>query len=430
MTKGSTTQSNDPTTSGKQDDPIFAGLRVIDCASVIAAPAAAMMLGEYGADVIKIETPGDGDMLRVLSGIPTTPDVDPAINAAAAGADGWFWQLGGHNKRSLTLNLKEASAREILQKLIAQCDVFICNQPYDQRERFGLTWEHLKALNPTMIYASLTAYGETGEERNRKGFDQLAYWSRSGLMDLMRAPGTLPTQGLPGMGDHPTAVALYAAIVTALLQRERTGEGAFVHTSLLANGVWSAAGIAQGAMAGGDMSRYRETNRVNGAMMRVYEASDGRHLMFNMLRNEELLSLLLAAMEMLHLLADVRFQTPELMWENRANFGDELQRKIAERSSSDWLTVFAEFDLPVNRVALVEDALSDAQVQQNLIAVQPASESGVDLPLLISHPLQISSVGKVPLRRAPTLGEHNAEVLAELGYSVEEIARLAEEGAI
>ena len=109
-----------------------------------------------------------------------------------------------------------------------------------------------------MIYASLTAYGEAGPERERKGFDQLAYWARSGLMDLMRAPGTPPTQGLPGMGDHPTGVALYASIVTALLHRERTGEGGFVHTSLLANGLWSAAGSPR-RFGRRDVAEYRVT---------------------------------------------------------------------------------------------------------------------------------------------------------------------------
>ena len=405
-------------------DLLFKGLKVIDCASVIAAPAAAMMLADFGADVVKIETPGSGDMLRLLSDIPTTPDAPPT---GGAGND-WFWQLDGRNKRSLALNLKTPEGREVMQALVAECDVFITNQPYGVRDKLGLTFEDLAPLNGRMIYASLTAYGELGPERERKGFDQLAYWSRSGLMDLMRAPGSAPTQGLPGMGDHPTGVALYAGIVTALLQRERTGKGGMVQTSLLANGLWSAAGIAQGALAGGDMSAYRETNRVNAAMLRVYEASDGRFLMFNMVRNEELLGLLLAAMDALELLGDERFLTAELMWEHRAEFGDELQRRIGERSSLEWLAVFAEFDLPVNRVALVEEALDDAQVQENSIAVNPPENSDIEVPLLLNHPVQISSVAQAPMRRAPRLGEHSEEILRELGYSADAVAAMRQAG--
>ncbi|MFP6837053.1 MAG: CoA transferase, partial [Pseudomonadales bacterium] len=155
------------------DQYLFSGLKVIDCATVIAAPAAAMMLADFGADVVKIEQPGGGDMLRLLSDIATTPD---------AGND-WFWQLDGRNKRSVALDLKSDEGMEILRKLVAGCDVFITNQPYSVRESLGLRYEDLGPLNPKMIYASLTAYGERGPERNRKGFDQLAYWARSGLMD-------------------------------------------------------------------------------------------------------------------------------------------------------------------------------------------------------------------------------------------------------
>ena len=192
------------------------------------------MLADFGADVIKIEQPGEGDMLRMLGDIPTTPYAE----------SDWFWQLDGRNKRGLSLDLKHPAGLEILRKLIAGCDVFITNQPHSVRESLGITYEKLKVINPSMIYGSLTAYGEKGPERYRKGFDQLAYWARSGLMELMREPGTKPTQGLPGMGDHPTAVALYAGIVTALLKRERCGEGGMVETSLLANGLWSAAGLS------------------------------------------------------------------------------------------------------------------------------------------------------------------------------------------
>jgi len=127
--------------------------------------------------------------------------------------------------------MKSTEGREIVRRLVGATDVFITNYPYPVRESLGLTYDILREINPTVIYASLTAYGEQGPERDRKGFDQLAYWARSGLMDLIREPGTLPTQATPGMGDHPTAVSLYAGIVTALLHRERTGEA-------IATGTW------------------------------------------------------------------------------------------------------------------------------------------------------------------------------------------------
>jgi len=400
-------------------DYLFSGLKVIDCATVIAAPAAAMMLADYGADVIKIEQPGEGDMLRMLGDIPTTPYAD----------SDWFWQLDGRNKRGVALDLKQPAGMEILRKLVAGCDVFITNQPYSVRESLGITYEDLKPLNPGMIYASLTAYGEKGPERKRKGFDQLAYWARSGLMELMREPGTRPTQGLPGMGDHPTGVALYAGIVTALLNRERSGEGSLVETSLLANGLWSAAGIAQGAMADGDMPLYRSLNESPPAMMLPYQTLDGRWLQFNMIRNEDLQSLLFVALEAPEILADSRFSSQELMFENRKLLGLELQNIIEQQTAKHWLTIFDAFELPVNLVALVEESKTDPQVLQNQMVVAP-EDVRIKTPLIIEHPIQISNVPKVGPICAPALGEHTNEVLADLGYTVEQVTRLRESGVI
>ena len=403
-----------------EQQPLFAGLKVIDAASVIAAPAAAMILGDLGADVVKIEQPGKGDMLRMLSRLP----------GLQARSKDWFWQMDGRNKRSLTLDLKAKRGQEVLRKLVAGCDVFITNQPYGAREALGLTYEDLKPLNPRLIYASLTAYGERGPERYRKSFDQLAYWARSGLMDLMREPGTRPTQGLPGMGDHPTGVALYAGIVTALLQRERTGVGGMAHTSLLANGLWSAAGVAGGAMAGGDMASYREASATPSALMRVYKASDGRWLQFNMVRNEELLSLLFTGLDALHLLADERFATADDMWRNRGALGEALAAIVAGKTSAQWLAIFDELEVPVNRIAVVEETIADEQVLANEIAAPPPSDQGIDMPLLLNHPIKVTSVPPVGPRRGPDLGEHTSDILAELGYDAATIDAMRKEGVV
>ena len=378
-----------------------------------------MILGDFGADVIKIEQPGKGDMLRMLSRLP----------GLQAGGKDWFWQMDGRNKRSLTLDLKTERGMEVMRKLVADCDVFITNQPYGTRESLGLTYEDLQPLNPRLIYASLTAYGEQGAERYRKSFDQLAYWARSGLMDLMREPGTRPTQGLPGMGDHPTGVALYAGIVTALLQRERTGVGGMAHTSLLANGLWSVAGVAGGAMAGGDMATYREATATPSALMRVYKASDDRWLQFNMVRNEELLSLLFTGLDALHLLADERFATPNDMWLNRGALGDAIAAIVATKTSEQWLAIFDELDVPVNRIAIVEETTFDEQVLANDMAAPP-SDTDMHVPLLLNHPIKVTSVPPVGPKRGPDLGEHSAEILAELGYDEDAIHAMREDGVI
>ncbi|MEX2327014.1 MAG: CoA transferase, partial [Pseudomonadales bacterium] len=168
---------------------LFSGLKVLDVGTWIAGPVAATILADFGADVIKVEMPGPGDQYRILSGTPGTPDAD----------SNYKWQMDARNKRSLSLNLKTEEGMSILRQLVAECDVYITNHPLPMRRQLGLNYEDLKPLNEKMIYASLTAYGEEGPDRDKEGFDLVAYWGRTGLMDLVRDAGAPPAQALPGM---------------------------------------------------------------------------------------------------------------------------------------------------------------------------------------------------------------------------------------
>ena len=202
-------------------DSLFAGLKVIDCASWIAAPAAATILSDFGANVIKIEPPGAGDPWRASTPMPGKI------------AD-YYWQLTSRNKRSLAIDLKHAEGLAVLYRLLATADVFVTNFPLPVRDRLNIAPAHLLPLNPRLIYASFTAYGEAGDEAAKTGFDSTAYWARTGLMDMVRAtPETEPARSAPGMGDHPSATGLYAAIVTALYRREKTGKGQHIDMALL-----------------------------------------------------------------------------------------------------------------------------------------------------------------------------------------------------
>ena len=219
-------------------ESLFAGLKVIDCASWIAGPAAATILSDFGADVIKIEPPGAGDPWRASTPVPGKPT-------------DYYWQLTSRNKRSLAIDLKHADGLAVLYRLLASADVFVTNFPLPVRERLKIAASHVLPLNPRLIYASLSAYGEQGEEAGRTGFDSTAYWARTGLMDMVRATeDTEPARSVPGMGDHPSATALYAAIVTALYRREKTGKGGIAQSSLLQNGLWANACFVQSRLFG------------------------------------------------------------------------------------------------------------------------------------------------------------------------------------
>lgn len=398
---------------------LLAGLRVLDVGSWIAGPVAATMLADFGAEVIKIEMPGVGDQYRQLSAAPTTPAAD----------SNYMWQMDARNKRSLALNLKTEAGMAILHQLIATCDVYITNQPFPMRRALQLNYADLKPLNPKMIYASLTAYGEQGPDKDREGFDLVAYWARTGMMDLVRAPGAPPTQALPGMGDHPSAVSLYAGIMTALLKRDRTGEGSMVHTSLLANGLWSMACVAQGGFAGGSFESYRALKATPLFATTLYQTLDDRWLQFTMVRGPEDVIRLFETLGLGEIIRDPRFVTPE----GRLEHGEELARLVQDviglYTSDDWLTRFATAGVNANRVSLIEEAMHDEMIKVNHMVVAP-KDPDMGLPWVINHPVKIDQIRQVGPTRAPELGEHSQQILGELGFDAQQIETLRKAGVI
>src|SRR5437764_1853803 len=215
-------------------DNIFSGLKVVDFASFIAGPSAAVILSDFGADVIKVEPP-NGDLWRHGHQIPPQPQAK----------DAYPWHLANRNKRGMSLDLKSPSAQQVVERLVKWADVLIVNTPHPARKRLKLEYDDLVDWNPRLIYADVTGYGEKGPDASLPGFDITAYWARSGLLSLTRDAGAPPTLPPSGSGDHATAVTLFSAIVTALYRRERTGKGSYVTTSLLAAGVWACAVFIQ-----------------------------------------------------------------------------------------------------------------------------------------------------------------------------------------
>lgn len=396
---------------------LFEGLKVLDVGTWIAGPVAATMLADYGADVIKIELPGPGDGYRHFANTPGIPD---------AGDVNYTWLMDARNKRSVTLNLKDPRGMEVLRKLVEQCDVYVTNQPQSLRRDLGLTYEDLCAITPTLIYASLTAYGEDGPERDREGFDLVAYWARTGLMDLVRQPNATPNQSLPGMGDHPTAVALYASIVTALLQRERTGKGSKVHTSLVGNGLWAASCLAQAQLAGADFSLWRKGR---GPTRALYQTADGRWMQFSMVRTRDEFSAMLDTLELSELIGDPRFATPTARIENGPLMVEQIAAVIAKQPSTVWLDRFQRAGVPASQVATLDDLHRDAQLAENDM-IMTVDDKTIPMSSMIDHPVNVDELARAPLRRAPGIGEHTDQVLAELGYDADDLESLRSAGVI
>lgn len=396
---------------------VFQGLKVLDVGTWIAGPVSTTVLADYGADVIKVEIPGAGDPYRQLPAAPATPNSEA----------NYTWLLDARNKRSITLNLRTDEGQSLLRDLIRECDVYVTNQPLAMRRRFGLTYEDLAPENPRMIFASLTAYGEEGPDKDREGFDLVAYWSRTGLMDVVRAQGAEPAQSVPGMGDHPTAIALYASIVTALLRREQTGEGGLVHTSLVANGLWSASCIAQAKFTDSNFDSYQHPQKMP-ITRALYVTSDNRWLNFTMVRTPEEIHRLLEMSGTLALLDRPEFATPELRYENGGTMVVELRKAFAEHSSQYWLAAFEQHDVPGALAGVLDDLPNDPQLKVNNMIVKPKEPVGADW--VINHPVNVETTERRGVYRAPQVGEHTQEVLAGLGLTLEQISGLADAGII
>jgi crotonobetainyl-CoA:carnitine CoA-transferase CaiB-like acyl-CoA transferase len=395
-------------------DSLFTGLKVIDCASWIAGPAAATILSDFGADVIKIEPPGAGDPWRASTPIPGKK-VD------------YYWQLSSRNKRSLALDLKHPDGQAVLRRLVTSADVFITNFPLPVRDRLGMAAADLLPLNPRLIYGSFTAYGEEGEEAAKTGFDSTAYWARTGLMDMVRAdPDTVPARSMPGMGDHPSATGLYAAIVTALYRREKTGQGGVVRSSLLQSGLWANACAVQTRLFGEDVPLRPHRDHAPNALANHYQARDGRWFIMALFNEQRQLRSFLSAIGREELTDDPRFATPDARRQHGRELVMILDEVFSRRDLSEWRTILDGVGVTFGIVATVNEALADPQMRHSG-ALEPFADGQ---HLTVMTPFHIDGVDKVPARRAPSVGQHNEAVLAEAGFGAEEIQRLRSLGVV
>ena len=396
---------------------IFEGLNVVDCASFIAAPAAATLLSDFGATVIKIEPPGTGDPFRRLPELPGNPK----------STHNYAWMLEARNKRSLALDLATAEGQAVLRHLVVQTDVFITNFPPAVRQRLRITYEDLGPLNPRLIYASFSGYGETGAEANKPGFDSNAWWARSGLMDVVRSEAeATPARSVPGMGDHPSAVSLYAAIVTALYRRERTGIGGQVATSLMANGVWSNGYFVQARLCGANIERRPRREHALSALSNHYRCSDGRWLILSLLNEDRQWPVLVNCLGRPDLLDDPLFATRPARHANARALIALLDEVFATRDLAGWRSVLDVAGLIFGFVATLDDIAGDEQMRVNDVLIPFEN----DAMLTINSPLWVEGADKVQPRRPPALGEHSDEILRAAGYDDAAIRKLRMAGVV
>lgn len=397
-------------------EPILKGLRVIDAATYIAAPSCAAILSDYGADVVKIERPPLGDPFRHLYQTPGMPVSDynyPFI-------------VDNRNKRSLALNLATAGGAEIFRKLAAQADVLVTNYQPQMLSRFRIRYEDLEPLNPRLIYASVTGYGETGEEADKPGYDMTAYFARSGLMTYLHNADGEPCTSPCGFGDHPTAMSLFSGVMLALYRRTLTGKGSKVTTTLMHNGAWSNSSLVQSSLVGAQwpLKWTRKTNP--NPLVSHYQAGDGKRFMFCLLDPAKDWPKLCAAMERADMLHDPRFATTEARREHCEEFVAAIDAEFAKYPLAEWARRFHHHDVLYGVVPLTADVAQDTQMAANGVFIEMT-----DAPIrTVDSPVRVEGLEKRRPQMPPAVGQHSREILAELGYSEQAIAHCESDGTL
>jgi crotonobetainyl-CoA:carnitine CoA-transferase CaiB-like acyl-CoA transferase len=398
---------------------LLSGLRVIDCGTYIAGPATATMMSDFGAEVIKIERPRTGDPYRYLSFLPGMP----------VSEHNYCWLLDARNKKSLAVDLQTESGREILGKLISTADVFITNYPPDLAQRFQVRHEDIKHLNSRLIYAQITGYGEVGDDTNKPGYDTTGYWARSGLTDIMfdltRATGATPC----GTGDHPVALALFGAIMLALYQRQITGRGTKVSTSLMATGAWSNSCQIQAAMLGAKFPPRRTRFNALNPLVNQYKARDGLRFILCCIDTKYDWGRLCRAIERTDLIEDARYQTAEARFENGEKVVALLDEAFSKKDLGEWQEIFDKHNVIWGTIPTIDRVATDAQMKDNRVFAE------IEHPELgristINNPINLADVVKERPSVAPEIGQHSAEILTALGYDESQIADLLRKGII
>jgi len=395
-------------------------IKVIELANWVFGSSCSAILGEWGADVIKIENPDGGDALRgtFTTGIRPYQEFN------------FLFELCNQNKRGMAVDLKHQSGKEILHKLVKESDIFVTNMRPGIASRLAVDYETLKEINPRIIYAQASGYGPEGPDKDKPAFDEIAFWMRSGIMSLLGEPDSLPVPLHGAMGDLTSAGFLAGAVALALLARERFGFGQRVDVSLLAAGMWVAGFDAQTTLSTGQDVKKRSRNSTGNPLYNIYQTKDGKWLFFAMLQTDPYWSNLCRAVGWEEdIEKDLRFDTHQKRCQNNEIVISMLDETLATRTRAEWTEIFNRYGLIWDIEPTLSEVLSDPQVVENnnIAEMNHPARGNVKL---VSTPFQFSKMPTQPRRCAPQLGEHTEEILLEMGYSWDDISQLKEEGAI
>ena len=405
------------------------GIKVVEVTTMAAAPMAGRLLGDWGAEVIRVEHPETGDPWRgwlTQGGLELPPELQYH-----------FWENYNRNKKSVTLNISQETGRKILYKLVEKADVFLTNRRPFELEKFSLEYDTLSRLNPRLIYASLTGFGRKGPEKDAPAHDTVAFWARSGFMYLLQQGGMPPP--IPGYrtlasGDKLSSIAVACGIILALLARERTGEGQEVDVSLLHTAVFALVNVAlalgpiEEVFGEGEEVVRREREEMSPLVV-CHQTKDERWLQLSLAPSEPYWSGLCQAMERPDLEHDPRFESIEARTENQADLFHIFEEVFRSKTLAEWTPRLIETEMLWAPVQSPREVINDPQARANDVFV-PYDHPDFGQIEVVANPIRLSKTPATVRTPAPEFSQHTEEVLLELGYTWEDIAQFKEQGII
>jgi crotonobetainyl-CoA:carnitine CoA-transferase CaiB-like acyl-CoA transferase len=395
---------------------LLKGLKVVDFTSYIAGPGAACILGDWGADVVKVERPGGDTMRHAFADLKVDIGSNPTFD------------LDNRGKRGVVLDITKPAGRDALAKLAADADVFLTNVRPASLRKYGLDDATLRAGNPRLVYAVITGYGLEGPDAHLPGFDVTAFWARSGIGYMTAPKGAEPFQRTSGVGDHTTSLATVSAILAALYERERTGTGRLVQTSLLATGVYLMGSDMAVQLKLGRVASVRARDNPINALSNYYKSSDGRWFVHNPRGGSGGWETFLKAAGRPDLIDDERFASGKSRRQNARELGAELDAAFAALPFDEIARRLDEADLVWAPMQTPAEVAADPQAAAAgaFVDVEDGKGGTFRSP---AAPARFPGADATVRPRSPELGEHTREVLAELGYSEAQVDAMFAEGA-